>query len=406
MRIGYFLGDADVSGGGTGPYAWRFLELLLSSSTKYDVNIVIICSRETRNDCFELIRKYQLQLSVSVRLIPKNLNLLEFIPRLLELVFARVLPKLGIDKRLDLFFSPRYRWFSSLPIDLLHFPCQTPYLYDLPYPFVVTMHDVQELHYPEFFTPEDRSFRAKYYLNSLKSASSVIVSFNHVKLDLIKYFNLSEARVFVCPLPYKHIKLNSPAEQQAVKYAEKYASLDSFILYPAKTWQHKNHLCLIKAIEMIKNRYDHSVHLVCTGQKTSFYYDAIKPYLDTSPVTNQFHFTGVLAETELFWLYNKCALVVIPTMYEAGSFPLLEAMYLDVPVICSSVTSLPETIGDLRFVFDPLDVDGMSQLIYRMLAGDELCAINKMNSRARVKQLLQVDSSQLIYNVWCSLVRH
>jgi glycosyltransferase involved in cell wall biosynthesis len=400
MKIGYFLGSAGLSGGGIGPYAWRVLDLLLTNCKDSDIRILVLCTKETHKECFVLVNKYQAHDKVTVCLVPDSFSLVNRFNRVIGAVAARVLNKMRIQNRLDLLLSPSYRWFASLNIDLLHVPYQTPPLYDLPYPFIVTMHDVQELHYPEYFTPEERAWRAEWFWKSLHNASGVIVSFGHVKQDLRKFFYLPDPKVFVCPLPYDHIRLDDPRDRDLSKYAAKYDVFGDFILYPAQTWQHKNHLTLIKAIELLRSRYDRSVHLICTGKQNSFFDDVIEGHLTNSSVSRQIHFMGVVPEGELCWLYKNCALVVIPTLYEAGSFPLLEAMRLSAPVICSSVTSLPETIGDSRFIFDPLDMAGMSRLILEMLGSLELRQANIRNSRARINQLSQVDSFKSIYTTW------
>ncbi|MFM6269887.1 MAG: glycosyltransferase, partial [Dolichospermum sp.] len=100
------------------------------------------------------------------------------------------------------------------------------------------------------------------------------------------------------------------------------------------------------------------------------------------------------------WLYKNCALVVVPTLYEAGSFPLLEAMFLEVPVICSSVTSLPETIGDSRFIFDPLNIEEMGNLIVNMLNDEPLRMANIKNNQARIEKLTKINTFDNILNVW------
>jgi glycosyltransferase involved in cell wall biosynthesis len=97
-------------------------------------------------------------------------------------------------------------------------------------------------------------------------------------------------------------------------------------------------------------------------------------------------------------------LVVIPTLYEAGSFPLLEAMSLQAPVICSSVTSLPETIGDTRFVFDPLDIEKMASLIIELLDDSELRATNIVNGKQRIKKLIKIDSFPYFIKAWKSMI--
>ncbi|WP_330202771.1 glycosyltransferase [Cyanobacterium sp. DS4] len=187
---------------------------------------------------------------------------------------------------------------------------------------------------------------------------------------------------------------------EANKYFEKYDSLKDFILYPAQTWQHKNHLSLIKAIELIKAQHQRSINLVCTGKKNSFFDETIEKYLTNSPVSKQIHFMDIVPETELYWLYKNCALVVVPTLYEAGSFPLLEAMSLDVPVICSSVTSLPETIGDSRFVFEPLNIQQMADLIMNMLDNEQLRGDNVENSKNRIKELNSIKTFDFLCRSW------
>ncbi|MFM6254219.1 MAG: glycosyltransferase, partial [Dolichospermum sp.] len=281
---------------------------------------MILCTEEVQKDCFELINKYQAKAEIC--LLSYNFNLFQRSGRILGVVLGKILDKLKINNKLALIFNPSYRQFASLDIDLLHVPYQTPPIYDLPYPFIVTMHDVQELHFPEFFTPEERALRAEYYWKSLKYSRGVVVSFNHVKQDLIKYFNLPKSKVYVCPLPYNQIKLAAPTQEETEFYTKKYSNLKDFILYPAQTWQHKNHLSLIKAIELIKTQHQRSINLVCTGKKNSFFDETIQKYLINSPVSKQVHFMDIVPETELYWLYKNCALVVVPTLYEAGSFPL------------------------------------------------------------------------------------
>ena len=56
----------------------------------------------------------------------------------------------------------------------------------------------------------------------------------------------------------------------------------------------------------------------------------------------------------------------MPTLYEAGSFPLMESILMGIPVVCSNVTSLPETIGDNQFVFDPNNINDIAEKIIKI----------------------------------------
>lgn len=398
MKIGYWLGNASIQDGGTSPYAWRILELLLINTNKYQIEIVILCTNEVQKDCLELINKYQAKAKIS--LISDKFDLMQRLSRGLGLILGKVFDKFKIDSQLALIINPLYRWFSSLDIELLHIPYQTAPIYDLPYPFIVTMHDVQELHFPEFFTPQERARRAEHYWKSLKYASGVIVSIDCVKQDLMKYFGLEESKISVCTLPYSQVKLELPSKEEQENYTQKYSTFKDFILYPAQTWEHKNHLSLIKAVELIKDQYQLSINVVCTGKKESRFFPKIKKYLESSPVSSQIHFMDILPETELCWLYKNCSLVVIPTLYEGGGFPLLEAMSLEAPVICSSVTCLPENIGDSRFIFEPLNIEQMVDLIVNMLDDKQLRIDNIKNSKIRIEELRNIDAFTYILNTW------
>ncbi len=81
--------------------------------------------------------------------------------------------------------------------------------------------------------------------------------------------------------------------------------------------------------------------LICTGTKSD-YYPEIAEQVEQLGLEDLVLFTGLVPEDELCWLYRNAVLVTIPTEYEAGSFPLYEAMMQNAPVICSDVTSLPE----------------------------------------------------------------
>ncbi len=402
MKIGYWLGNTSVEGGGVAPYAWRLLEILLSKSKLENLEIVVLCCIDSEQKCLALINSYQSRARVSI--IPQEFSFINRAVNKFGNLIAKVFKKLNIPTKGVQYLDPWFRWFASLDIDLLHVPYQTSPFYQLSYPLVVTMHDVQELHYPEFFTPQERAWRSNAYWESLEKSSGIAVSFDHIKKDLVKYFRLAENKIYVCPPPCENIYLQPPSHDEELEYQKKYAQWDNFILYPAQTWQHKNHLSLIKAIELIKNKFGITIQLICTGKKNEGFFPTIEAYLKESNVFEQIHFMDIVPESELCWLYKNSSLVVIPTLYEAGSFPLIEAMYLQAPVICSSVTSLPDTIGDSRFIFNPLDIDKIASLIIDLLDSVELRAENIQNSRKQIDNLKNIDSASYFFDMYHKVI--
>lgn len=401
MKIGYYLGNASIEGGGTSPYTWRVLDLILNRSKNAGINIVILCSKNNQESCLRLIAKYNV--NVKIAIMPQFNLVQKFINKLSDFG-AENLVKQGLSEKWIRKFNFWFLWYKSLNLDLLHIPIQTTLRYDIPYPFIITMHDVQQIHYPEFFTPEERAYRAEHYWKSLKYSSAVVVSFNHVKNDLIKYFRIPSQKVSICPPTYHNVSLQIPSLEEEKLYENLYKSYDEFLLYPAQTWEHKNHISLIKALEIIQSQYNKSIHLVCSGRKNPDFFPIIESYLSKSSVSNQVHFLDIVPEQELYWLYKNCSLVVIPTLYEGLGFPLLEAMSLQVPVICSSVTSLPDTINDSRFTFDPLNIESIADLIIKILENTEFRQENIQNSINRMKELREIDSFPYYLELWNKVI--
>ena len=62
---------------------------------------------------------------------------------------------------------------------------------------------------------------------------------------------------------------------------------------------------------------------------------------------------GFLTEGEFAAIFASCLALIFPSLYEGFGMPVLEAMALEKPVICSNVASLPEVAGDAAFYVDP-----------------------------------------------------
>ena len=61
---------------------------------------------------------------------------------------------------------------------------------------------------------------------------------------------------------------------------------------------------------------------------------------------------------------------MFPSLYEGFGLPVLEAMLLGTPVICSNTSSLPEVAGDAALMVDPYDTQAITESI-RALDADE-----------------------------------
>lgn len=70
------------------------------------------------------------------------------------------------------------------------------------------------------------------------------------------------------------------------------------------------------------------------------------------PPPKDWHYLGRVSDTVLVHLYRRATALVFPSKYEGFGFPVVEAMALGCPVICSPVASLPEVGGDAVVMTD------------------------------------------------------
>ena len=85
---------------------------------------------------------------------------------------------------------------------------------------------------------------------------------------------------------------------------------------------------------------------------------------------------GRVTDEELVALYRGAAVYVDATLYEGFGYQVLEAMACGAPVVASSLTSIPEVVGDAGLLCDPRDAGAIAAALQRVLdSPDEAAAM-------------------------------
>lgn len=279
-------------------------------------------------------------------------------------------------------------FYESLDCDVIHFPYQD-YILCRDVPTIYNPHDLQHLHYPNFFTPEEVARREIIYPSACRAARVVVTASQFVKQDIIGNYRIEADKIQVIPWspPPVKTKLKEFSQKEVAILLEKY-NLPSppFILYPAMTWEHKNHLRLLEAVNLLREKKNLEINVVCTGHKNAFY-PRIEQRLNELGLEKQVVFPGIVSVEELSLLYHLAQFVIIPTLFEAASAPLFEAWQHGTAVACSNVTSLPEQSanGTAALLFDPFSVEEISSAIKRLATNETLRAELQVNGFKRLK---------------------
>ncbi len=143
---------------------------------------------------------------------------------------------------------------------------------------------------------------------------------------------------------------------------------ENYVFYPAQFWQHKNHINLLKAIEILKNSID-DIHLVLVGSEKN-YHSVVKRYIQENQLQGYITILGFVSNEKITYLYKHALGMVMPSYFGPTNIPPLEAMALGCPVAVSNKYAMPEQVGNAGLLFNPDSAEEIAECI-RMLWTDE-----------------------------------
>ena len=395
-KILFFIPELNQESGGIRQYAAGLLNIISNFSSQYKIYVLhnsndpVILEIIQSNNTLELVTTYDYRNSVFKKIINKIYNIN-------AVVFNEIFNK-NVSKR---FNYPIDELISKLKIDIIHCPYQyIPNVKNVK--LICTMHDVQELHFPTFFNSDERAYRAVNYNDFIKRADVVIVSYEHIKKDILELFQKDDDAVKVVLLKMNNLWFNKYI-QSGNCIINLQLPFNKYIFYPANMWPHKNHKSLVEAVKLLKDK-GITVNVVLSGDNNSKNGEIIKEMIERYDLQNQFSIVGIVNEVELYSYYKNTQGVVIPTLYEAGSFPLVESILMEIPVICSNVTSLPETIGDQEFVFDPNSIINIAQKIELLWTNEDFRNSSILNAQKQQQRLIETNAEKMIMSIYNELV--
>jgi glycosyltransferase involved in cell wall biosynthesis len=249
--------------------------------------------------------------------------------------------------------------------EILVSPVINPYLalYSAPI-MIFTLHDLQEIYYPENFSLKYKVLRRIILTWLTKSADFVLCEHKVVAESIKRNYPNAKDKVRVCTAPAilkcKHDDLPySIVDRRRVFF------------YPAATWRHKNHLTLIKAFKEFLKEYP-DFKLICTGSKTSWYTN-IEDYVKEHALEHAVNFKGYIGIDELCSLYKSSFAVLIPSLFESISIPVLEAMESKTLVAGSNIPGIISQLdkGKAGILFNGSDSEEILKVMHRIVSLSE-----------------------------------
>lgn len=289
------------------------------------------------------------------------------------------------DSLLKYFSENNYTFFTRgsklvSDIDIVHFPYFEPFFLTLPifekFPYVVTVHDLTPLVFPQNFPPGLKGkIKWKIQKRNLGKARRIITDSNSSKNDIVKLLNFPEDKVDVVYLAsdekFKKIKIS---QEKKAEISKKYQLPEKFILYVGDVTWNKNLPRLIKAC------LNANFPLVIAGKTVrEDNFDKTNPWNRDLAEVQKLSYqnkniirTGFVENKDLITLYNIAEAFAMPSLYEGFGLPILEAMSCGCPVITSKEGSLPEVAGDAAFYVDPYSESNIEEGIVKVFSDQKL----------------------------------
>lgn len=313
------------------------------------------------------------------------------------------LPK--YNKKNDYVFIENKKF--PLDVDLIHYPYFDPFFITLPFhskkKFIVTVHDLTPLVFPEHFPVGVRG-RAKWLMQKhlLQNASKVIVDSDCSGRDVRDIGAIKEDKIRTVYLAADQAFKKLEIGNWKLEIRQKFNLPDKFLLYVGDATWNKNLPRLIEAVK--KTEYK----IVFVGKvwggllsdiSNNPWNDDLRLVLKKIDGDEQFIKLGFVPDEELVKIYNIASALIMPSIYEGFGLPVLEAANCGCPVICSKGGSLPEVAGEAVYYIDEASSESITEGIRKVmkdlslrkkLSEKGLTQANKFTVEKSIKDLVKV----------------
>jgi glycosyltransferase involved in cell wall biosynthesis len=239
---------------------------------------------------------------------------------------------------------------------------------DIPYIFTVLdlQHRIQP-YFPEISNDGVWEAREKVYSHELRRASFVIVSTNVGKAEIEKFYQIPGERISV--LPYAAPQLDHDQINDDV--LQKYGLQSGYLFYPAQFWPEKNHIGLLKAVRLLRDKWNISLEVVLVGSdRGNLTY--VQEWIIRLGLSEQVHILGFIPREDLMALYKYALALTMPTLVGPDNLPSLEAFALNCPVITSNISGFKEQLGEAALLVDPTNEEQLALAIKSVYEDPEL----------------------------------
>lgn len=227
-----------------------------------------------------------------------------------------------------------------------------------------TVHDLTAWDYPQTMKISSKVYFKASIINAVNVSEKIITVSEFSKSRIEDTFRKSNIEVVYNGI--SEVFLNNDKDNKSSKYIKnKYNLPDNYIMCLCTLEPRKNIDLLIKAYIELKYEEKIDLKLVLVGRK-GWKIDKLLSEVNEK-YSKDIVITGFVNDEDLPVIYEGSKMFIFPSLYEGFGIPIIEAMYMGVPVICSNTSSLPEVVNGNGLLFNNNDKDDLKDKIIKFL---------------------------------------
>ena len=269
--------------------------------------------------------------------------------------------------------------FSRVAADAVFFPHYTVPLI-VRRPFVVTVHDLTHLRFPEAFGRVRSRVAAVVMGRAIRRARRVLADCHAARRDIEAYFPETHGKLAVVPCGVDPIF--QPASPEEVRrFLATRSFPERYVLSVGNRKPHKNLRVAGRAMRMIRDRHP-GVAWIVVGRRFTTEDDvsSARELLGSGLIEME-----NVTDSELRHLYAGATALLMPSRWEGFGLPALEAMACGTVVVASAIPPLQELVGDAGVLCPPDDPAGFASGLLAMIQDPTARAARVQRGFARAR---------------------